>query len=155
MKIPSGVITILLLFVICSCSTTKSENVVEYKEIMRFIETEISTNDTYQAGESIELSMKVTNIGKTKYTFLPWGTPIENRLTGDCLLVKYNNQILDYNGIMVKRIPPTKKDYITLKHNETVLGKINILEGYSLSEMEFTRFNTKRAKDCQHLTLSK
>lgn len=134
MKTPLGIISIILLHSIFSCNTTKNAIVEENKELMRFIETKISTNDTFKAGESIELSMKVTNIGKSKYTFLPWGTPIENSLTGDCLLVKHNNKILDYNGIMVKRVPPTKKDYVTLKHNETVAGKINILDGYNLNK---------------------
>lgn len=129
-----GLITIIVLLVIFSCNTTKNEMVEENKELMRFIETEISANDTYKVGEPLELSMKVTNRGESNYTFLPWGTPIENRLTGDCLLVKYKNQILDYKGIMVKRVPPTKKDYVTLENNESVAGKINILDGYSLDK---------------------
>lgn len=146
MKIPSLIITIILLLTIFSCNTTKNEVVEENKELMRFIETEISANDNYRAGESIELSMTVTNTGKKKYTFLPWGTPIENRLTGDCLLIKHNNQILDYIGIMVKRIPPTKNDYVTLKNNETVSGKINILDGYNLNKVGVYTIQYKEGK---------
>ncbi len=148
MKTKSGIIAIILLLTtIFSCSTTKNGSVEENRELIHFIKTEVSTNkNTYSAGELIELSMKVTNTGDRKYTFLPWGTPIENSLTSDCLTIKHNNQTLDYIGIMVKRVPPTKKDYLTLKHNESVLGKTNILDGYSLNEKGVYTIQYKKGK---------
>lgn len=103
--------------------------------VLSKIETQISTNkNVYKTNEPIELTMKIKNIGKEKFTFLPWKTPIENRFTGECLNITHSNKIIEYSGILVKRLPPTKKDYITLKTGETTTGKINILEGYQLTE---------------------
>ena len=35
---------------------------------------------------------------------------------------------------MVKRKPPTEKDYITLKTGAVTKGKVNLLDGYKLTE---------------------
>ena len=131
MKTPAGVIPLFAITVLFSCSTIKHRIAEKNRELIRFIETEITTDkNAYNTGEPIVLSMKATNTGRKKYTFLPWGTPIENTLTGDCLMVKQNHQLIEYIGIMVKRVPSTKKDYVTLKHHEFISGEINILEGY-------------------------
>ena len=99
------------------------------------IKTKISTNkNIYKIGESIELSMEVKNTGEKPYTFLPWGTPVENRFTRRCLKITHNNKTIDYSGITVKRVPPTEKDYITLKTAKTAIGKVNLLKGYKLTE---------------------
>lgn len=98
------------------------------------VKTVVSTNkQIYKVGEPIELSFEVKNTGSKAYTFLPWGTPIEDRLTGDCLEVKLNGKTIDYSGIMVKRMAPTEKDYITLKAGENAKNSINLLEGYKLT----------------------
>lgn len=104
-------------------------------KILNPIETKIVTDKTtYKVGEPIILSMEVKNTGKKSYTFLPWKTPIENTFTGECLNITHNNKIIEYSGIMVKRMPPTKKDFITLKTGETATGKVNVLDGYQLTE---------------------
>jgi hypothetical protein len=103
------------------------------------IKTKITTKKTsYKLGEPIELEMEIKNTGEKPYTFLPWGTPIENRFTGSCLKVIYNDkETIDYSGIMVKRVPPTEKDYITLKSDETAQGKVNLFDGYQLDKKGF------------------
>lgn len=104
-------------------------------KVLNPIETKIVTDKkTYEIGEPIILSMEVKNTGKKPYTFLPWKTPIENRFTGECLNITYNNKVVEYIGIMVKRMPPTKKDFITLKTGEIATGKVNVLDGYQLTE---------------------
>ncbi len=99
------------------------------------IKTKITTNkNAYTLGETISLSMTILNTGEKSYTFLPWGTPLENRFTGDCLEVKHNGVALPYIGIMVKRIPPTEKDYVTLQANETSTGEVKLYDGYKLDK---------------------
>lgn len=96
------------------------------------IKTRIFTNkSTFALNEAINLSMTIQNTGEKPYTFLPWGTPLENVLTSDCLEVKHNGIPIPYIGIMVKRIPPTEKDYITIKTDETSTGIVNLLDGYT------------------------
>lgn len=78
--------------------------------------------------------MKVENLGNKKFTFLPWKTPIENSFTGEFMEIFFDSEKIKYSGIMVKRTPPTKEDYITLKSNESVTGKIDLLDGYKFSK---------------------
>lgn len=62
------------------------------------------------------------------------GTPLENRFTRGCIQVMYNGEKVPYSGIMVKRMAPTEKDYVTLKKDDTYSGKVNLLEGYKLTK---------------------
>lgn len=97
--------------------------------------TTISTDKKlYKVGEPIELSMELKNLDKNPYRFLPWATPLENRFTGGCLNVFYNDNLVSYSGIMIKRIAPIEKDYVKLKQNEVYSGKVNLLDGYKLIE---------------------
>lgn len=99
------------------------------------VKTKLSAKQSiYQVGEPIVLTLQAENIGEEPYTFLPWGTPIENRFTGDCLSVTYQGKPVNYVGIMVKRMPPTEADYITLQKGETVSGSVNLLEGYKADQ---------------------
>jgi len=131
------IITILAVLTIYSCNTTKKDKTSEPEDttLISSVETTISTDkNVYTIDEPIELSLEVKNTGDQPYTFLPWGTPIENKFTGSCLIVTHNNGTLEYSGIMVKRVPPTEKDHITLETGEKVVGKVNILKGYKLKE---------------------
>lgn len=134
MKITSKVTSIIGLIIISACHNNKNEILEESIAINHYIETEISAADKHLIGEPIEISMKATNKKNTSISFLPWGTPIENGLSTNCFRVQLNNEALPYVGIMVKRIAPTKKDYITLNYKESISGKINILEGYKMNK---------------------
>lgn len=90
---------------------------------------------TYNIGAPIHLTMTMTNTGDKAFTFLPWSTPMENSFTGDCLHVLDSaGNPVNYSGIMVKRMPPTDKDYVTLEKGESATGKVNILDGYKLDK---------------------
>lgn len=97
------------------------------------IKSIISTDkNKYKVGEPIFISLELKNTANKPYTFLPWGTPIEKSFTRDCLKITKDGKTISYTGIMVKRIPPTEKDYITIKAGESVSGKANLLKGYAL-----------------------
>ncbi|RXG31826.1 hypothetical protein [Leeuwenhoekiella marinoflava] len=134
MKI-KNILIIVVLFALCSCNSSKKSNAEDKDTTDNSVHTIISTNKSiYIKDEAIELSLEVKNTGNKPYTFLPWGTPIENKFTGACLKVTHNNKNIDYTGIMVKRVSPTEKDYITLESGEIAVGKVNLLDGYHLDE---------------------
>lgn len=111
---------------------SKDIKVIEHKQL---VTTSISLDKTsYKPSEAILLTLTVSNSTSVAYTFLPWGTPIENRFTGDCLTVTLNGKELPYTGIMVKRMAPTDKDYITLQQGENTSGQVNLMDGYKLTE---------------------
>ncbi|MCA0960020.1 hypothetical protein LCL86_13255 [Muricauda ruestringensis] len=114
---------------------SKNIKVISKKHLKERIVSSISMmKDSYNLGESLELQMKVENLGKEKSTFLPWKTPIENSFTGEFMEITFDNKKIEYSGIVVKRMPPTEEDYITLKPNESVTGKINLLDGYKFTK---------------------
>lgn len=99
------------------------------------IKTTISTDkQIYAQEEAVLLSFEVSNTGKTPFTFLPWQTPLEKHLTGDCMNITRNETSVSYTGIMVKRRPPTEEDYLTLQSGKSTSGEINLLDSYQLTE---------------------
>lgn len=126
---------IIIAFTLFSCNSHKNINNKNYIGVSTSIVTKITTDKSiYTVDEPIELSMEVKNNSEKSHTFLPWKTPIENTFSGEFLNIIYNNKTIDYSGRMVKRKPPTEKDYITLKPFETAKGKVNLLNGYKLSK---------------------
>lgn len=89
---------------------------------------------SYLVEEPILLSFTITNTGEYPFLFLPWQTPLEEQLTGDCIQILYKDTTIPYIGIMVKRMPPTDEDYVILKAGESQTGQINLLDGYKLTE---------------------
>lgn len=97
------------------------------------IKTIVSTNKkVYTSGEPILLGFEVKNTSTKPFTFLPWKTPIEDRMTGGFMNITHNGKPVRYAGIMVKRMPPTEKDYVTIESGKSVSGEIDLLEGYDL-----------------------
>lgn len=99
------------------------------------IAVQITTNrHEYKRGETIELTMKVSNYSTEQFMFLPWGTPMEKELTNDCLTIVINGDTLPYLGIIAKRSPATKSDYVTLQPNEFSEGKVEIQNNYPMQQ---------------------
>ena len=61
---------------------------------------------------------------------LPWGTPLENRLTADNFDITYNGVALPYLGIMAKRMAPVATDYITLGAGESMAVTVDLSRAY-------------------------
>lgn len=108
----------------------------EHIKVLNSVSSHLNTNkNSFNINEPIELTMTLTNAGESSYRFLPWGTPIEKRFTGDCLTVTHSDgTAVNYTGIMVKRMAPTDKDYITLATGDSASGTVNLLDGYKLDK---------------------
>ncbi|WP_416439989.1 hypothetical protein ACH3O9_10060 [Leeuwenhoekiella sp. A16] len=129
------ILTLVVVLALCACNSSKKSNFEDEDTTDNSVRTTISTNKSlYRNDEAIELSLEVKNTGNKPYTFLPWGTPIENKFTGACLKVTHDNKNIDYTGIMVKRVSPTEKDYITLEAGEIAFGTVKLLDGYRFDE---------------------
>ena len=129
------ILTLVVVLALCACNSSKKSNFEDEDTTDNSVRTTISTNKSlYRNDEAIELSLEVKNTGNKPYIFLPWGTPIENKFTGACLKVTHDNKNIDYTGIMVKRVSPTEKDYITLEAGEIAFGTVKLLDGYRFDE---------------------
>lgn len=97
------------------------------------VKVEMATDQReYKLNDSIQLSMSVSNFSNETVTFLPWGSPLENGFTNDCLVIVYEKDTLPYHGIMVKRMAPTEKDYISLQPNQSFTGSVVVQNGYPI-----------------------
>lgn len=106
---------------------TKLEKTAGLSSQLRLVESNLAI------GDPVEIKFQVTNSSSEAITFLPWQTPLEERLTANCLKVVFNGEELPYMGMMVKRRPPTEEDMITLKPGETTDATIDIADSYDFS----------------------
>ncbi|MGD1823654.1 MAG: hypothetical protein ACPKM0_12945 [Pleomorphochaeta sp.] len=110
------------------------EKVKDEAYINPYITTISLDKNTYKIDDPIYLTFEAKNTSAYSLTFLPWGTPLEDLLTNDCLDVYYNDELIDYQGILVSRMAPSEKDYISLISNDSVKNTINILDSYDFSK---------------------
>ena len=85
------------------------------------------------AAESVSLHFYIENQTDLPIRWLPWGTPLEERLTADCFDVTVNDQQLDYIGIVVKRMAPTDADYIELAAGDKIEAEVDLSLSYDMA----------------------
>jgi len=93
------------------------------------------SKNIFKIGDTISIRFSVQNNTKTPFEFCYWQTPLEKEFTANCFEIIHKGAVLDYNGKMVKRKPPTKEDYSILKPEERTTQSININDGYNLDKL--------------------
>ena len=86
----------------------------------------------------VEIEFSVQNATGRAVKLLPWGTPMESRLSGPSFRVtrlEPDGQSIDvpYLGMMIRRAAPKESDYILLPPGETLTNKLKLDDAYSLS----------------------
>ena len=73
------------------------------------------------------------NRSAKEITFLPWGSPFEKSVTADFLtIIDLNIGVeLQYQGLMVKRLPPEHSDYLIIAANRSIQNTIDISSSYT------------------------
>jgi hypothetical protein len=82
---------------------------------------------------------------------LPWGTPLEDRLTADAFDVTFNGAVLPYMGIMAKRMAPVAADYITLGAGESIEVTVDLSRAYDTASAGEYRVQLKTFGDAYHI----
>ncbi len=104
---------------------------IEDENFIALINTNISTDkEVYELGSPIILTTTINNNSNKSYSFLPFGTPFEDTLTNDCLNITYNEEVIDYRGILVSRMPPSTDDYIEINPVSSISNSIDISNDY-------------------------
>jgi hypothetical protein len=100
------------------------------------LNSEIKTAESFKVGEDILVNVKITNTSNQDINLLIWNTPLEGFKANLFEIIDdSSSEVLKYQGIMVKRGNPPKKDYIQLKAGASVDALINLKEAYNLSEI--------------------
>jgi len=75
----------------------------------------------------IQVLFYIANGTDDDVEYLPWGTPLEERITADIFTVKHDGgEALGYMGIMVKRAPPVAEDYKVLEAGSQLEKIVNL-----------------------------
>ncbi len=94
----------------------------------------LSAESSYKVKEAVIVSVSVTNNTQNDIKFLKWGTPFESMPTRDMFSVKKaDNQMLPYQGRMVKRGKPEASDYISIQAGQTLKKGIDISRAYGIN----------------------
>ena len=109
---------------------------------MEAISAKIYSHAHYIAGEGTNLIFELTNHTKKPVHILKWNTPLEG-LKSDCLHVLKNGKKVAYDGRLVKRGQPQPKDFLLLEPGKSVSAKVNIAEGYNMSNSGRVHVNYK------------
>jgi peptidyl-Lys metalloendopeptidase len=93
----------------------------------------VAPDKSFKSQHSVPLKLVLTNTGDTDLSVLTRNTPFDDVIT-DCLDVTVNGKKVEYDGPMVKRAPPTAREYVTIKAGESVETKFPVSDAYDTSK---------------------
>ena len=97
--------------------------------------TSLSANPIYRLGAPILITFEIENATNDTYQLLTWATPLEGRLTGDCLTVKHDGELIPYDGKLVKRGDPPMDAYVLIGPNERLNSTVDISDAYAVDQV--------------------
>ncbi len=90
--------------------------------------------DTVTIGNPLELKFTVANNTDTIQQFLKWDTPFEPLVSKYLDVKDADGTQVNYRGAMAKRaMPPSADSYIKLNPGDSLVAKINLLDGYAIT----------------------
>jgi hypothetical protein len=92
----------------------------------------LTSEATYALGDPVVLTLEIENTSSKAWHLLTWGTPFEDRLTGDCLIVERDGRPVPYDGRIVKRGDPASTSYIEIAPGEKAHTTIDITTAYAI-----------------------
>lgn len=91
-----------------------------------------STRSEFAPLEAIYLEIGYTNTNEHPVSFLTWGTALEGSLDGDLLLIHTEGIQIEYQGPIVRRMPPSQDDYINLQPGQRYSVVVSIESAYNI-----------------------
>ncbi|XP_078381102.1 uncharacterized protein LOC144663891 [Oculina patagonica] len=86
---------------------------------------------SYQTTEDVKCDFHLKNIGDRAYSVLTWNTPL-NKLGPKGLVVTRDGKKLEFEGIMMKREDPGRRNFVTIAAGETLSSKFDLSSGYNM-----------------------
>jgi hypothetical protein len=77
-------------------------------------ECSLSAAATYRLGGATLVEFRIRNTSNQAYQLLTWGTPLEDDAATSFLTVYRDDELLEYDGRLVKQGEPVDRDYVTL-----------------------------------------
>ena len=92
----------------------------------------LDMDETYPAGEPVNLVFALHNPTDRPLYVLAWYTPLEG-IAGDIIQITQDGTTLSYQGVLAKRGDPTREEYIVIEPGETASAEVDLRMGYDLS----------------------
>ena len=93
-----------------------------------------SDKSIYQIGDTIKIKVELTNKAKCKQKICTYMTPFEGFKANIFSCIHQDDGTLVYQGKMVKRSKPSKKDFTKINASQTLSTSIIINEAYSMNK---------------------
>ena len=84
----------------------------------------------YKLGEDVNCTVEITTDSDCQ--LLKYDTPLEG-LYSDMFHITVGGKRLEYDGVIVKRAPPTAEDYVLIKAGDTKSKTVDLSSAYSIS----------------------
>ena len=95
---------------------------------------DLSINETQLTNGNIVVETTVKNISKESIKLLSFNTPLDSSVLGRIFEVKVGEpagqELIQYVGIMAKRLPPVEEDYIEILPDQVVQQALDITKSY-------------------------
>lgn len=91
-----------------------------------------AARDSFTAGQDVQITINITNPGKSTLRVLKWFTPAED-VEEPLLIVAVNGAPVPFLGPTYKRPEPKGDDYLALKSGESLTRTVNLSTYYDLS----------------------
>jgi len=88
---------------------------------------------TFKLGDPVLLEFEIKNISGDAYQVLKWGTPLEKEVT-NFLVLKRGNDVIEYDGRLIKRGDPPLESYETIQPGQTLSETLDISTSYSIDQ---------------------
>lgn len=119
----------VLIFLLASCAFGQSEHRHTTVTV-----TLSKKESSYALDRPVELDFSVSNSSTQDQQICRYATPIE-AFRNDFLIVKdATGEEIDYRGILVKRGPPKREDYLTLSPGDTVTHRFVLTQAYPITK---------------------
>ncbi len=97
----------------------------------RNLHCDLQAKPAYHPGERVEVTFRIANQGQTPLWVLRWNTPLEG-LVGDCFEISHDDEVVFFEGRMVKRGMPEASEYVLIPPGESREGKVDLRAAYKV-----------------------
>ena len=89
--------------------------------------------DEFAPQDNLTVKISYTNVSQSDIRFLKWGTGLDGGLGPNIIDLEFEGSSLAFAGLIVKRLPPTESDFITLAANTTLTSTVNLDLSYDIN----------------------
>lgn len=100
---------------------------------IRDLQCHVETKPTYRLGEPVEVLFRLKNTGTQPLWVLRWNTPFEG-LIGDCFEIFRDDEVVFFQGKMIKRAMPEAWEYIVIPPGESKEASVDLRAAYLVDQ---------------------